>query len=105
MPQARNRVFVIAIRDLEPAHTGVIPDTHVRRYKVRHVFERNRDLPWILFDLPRLPDRTITLRDVLVDLPEDDPRWWNADRMKYFWEHLEKDHRTKLIDLVRSNMD
>jgi DNA (cytosine-5)-methyltransferase 1 len=104
-PQARNRVFIIGVRDLTLAKGEDMPDTHIRRYKVRQVFERNRKLPWTFFNFPPLPSRTLTLDDILVDLPSDDPRWWNAERMKYFWDHLEVDHKTRLIDLVEKKVD
>jgi len=102
IPQARNRVFIIAVLGQEPARGVEMPDSHIRRYKVRHVFERNRDLPWIFFEFPELPARPISLQQVLVELPEDDPRWWDAERLAYFWDHLERDHRPRLEMLAES---
>jgi DNA (cytosine-5)-methyltransferase 1 len=104
-PQARNRVFIIAVRDIDMATSGEMPDCHIRRYKVRHVYERNRHLPWVFFDFPKLPDRSISLADVLVDLDEDDPRWWDDERTSYFWSHLERDHAPRLRALAESHQD
>ncbi|MGW4769847.1 DNA cytosine methyltransferase [Nocardia sp. NPDC004278] len=104
-PQTRNRVFIIATRDLSLAQGEEMPDVYIRRYKVRQVFERNRQLPWMFFDFPALPSRSITLDDILIDLPDDDPRWWNEQRLLYFWDHLEKDHRVRLNDLVSRKVD
>ncbi|MEQ0559395.1 DNA (cytosine-5-)-methyltransferase [Amycolatopsis sp. NEAU-NG30] len=102
IPQARNRVFIIAVKNAELATGAEMPDTHIRRYKVREVFERNRHLPWVFFDFPSLPARSVSLDDVLLDIPKGDPRWWSAERMKYFWDHLEKDHHTRLTELLHS---
>jgi DNA (cytosine-5)-methyltransferase 1 len=102
-PQARNRVFIMAVRDWECDDTLVMPDTHIRRYKVREVWERNPRLPWIFFDFPPLPGRQLSLAAVLEDLPEEDPRWWDEERMDYFWHHLEHDHRPRLEAMVKSN--
>lgn len=104
-PQTRNRVFIMAVRDWDCDDGLAMPDTHIRRYKVREAWERNRSLPWIFFDFPSLPDRRISLNTVLEDLPEDDPRWWNNERMEYFWSHLEHDHRPKLEAMVASKAD
>jgi DNA (cytosine-5)-methyltransferase 1 len=101
-PQARNRVFVIGVRDWECDEKVAIPDTHIRRYKVREVWQRNPNLPWIFFDFPPLPQLTLSLEEILEDLHEGDPRWWDQDRMDYFWSHLEHDHRPKLEALVAS---
>lgn len=105
VPQARNRVFILAVRDQALATSNPMPDTHIRRYKVQHIFQRNRDLPWVFFDFPELPTRRLELRDVLVDLPEDDLRWWNEERTQYFWEHLEHDHRPKLEAMAAAGAD
>ncbi|QKE82771.1 DNA (cytosine-5-)-methyltransferase [Arthrobacter sp. NEB 688] len=100
LPQARNRVFIIAGLGL-PLSLGEMPTSHIRRYKVREVFDRNRDLPWHFFDFPRLPSATYELKDLLEDIPVSDPRWWNAERMSYFWEHLEHHHRPQLEEMAR----
>jgi DNA (cytosine-5)-methyltransferase 1 len=39
---------------------------------------------------------------VLEDLPDSDPRWWDQERLDYFWQHLEKDHRPRLQHLMSS---
>lgn len=101
-PQARNRVFIVAVRDQNLATGESMPEAHIRRYKVKEVFQRNRDLPWHFFDFPELPTRSIELADVLEDLPDGDPRWWSEDRLEYFWKHLERDHVTRLQHLVKS---
>ncbi len=104
-PQTRNRVFVVAVRDASLAVGVEMPDTHIRRYKVRQVFERNRDLPWAFFDFPSLPEREISLQDVIEEIPSGDRRWWDAERMDYFWSHLEHDHKPRLMDLMNSGAD
>ena len=99
LPQTRNRVFVLAGLGLARS-LGTMPDTHIRRYKVREVFQRNRHLPWHFFNFPALPERQLQLREVLEDIDESDARWWNAERLDYFWRHLEHDHFTRLKSMV-----
>lgn len=104
VPQARNRVFIVAARGVERDY-GEMPIAHIRRYNVQKVYQRNRDLPWHFFDFPALPTApVVTLDDVLEDLNDDDPRWWNAERLEYFWSHLEHDHRPQLEQMVRDGV-
>lgn len=100
VPQARNRAFIIGTRDLPPSDAPM-PLTHIRRYKVQEIYSRNAHLPWHFFNFPDPPSSpSFTLRDAIEDLPTDDPRWWNEERMEYFWSHLEHDHRPKLESLL-----
>jgi DNA (cytosine-5)-methyltransferase 1 len=104
LPQTRNRIFIIAVlgRDRFPRPQN-IPSTHIRRYKVREVYQRNPHLPWIFFDFPPLPVRSIGLEDIVEPLPPDDARWWSETKMEYFWHHLEKHHGPKLKTLFHSS--
>ncbi len=103
LPQTRNRVFIIAVlgRDRFPRPQN-IPMAHIRRYKVREVYQRNPHLPWVFFDFPPLPVRNIGLQDIVETLPPDDPRWWDETKMEYFWHHLETHHGPKLKTLMCS---
>jgi DNA (cytosine-5)-methyltransferase 1 len=105
VPQTRNRVFIIAVLGHQNTSGGEMPDTHIRRYKVHHVFERNRDLPWLFFDFPDPPVVDISLADVLIDLHPSDPRWWDRERTQYFWDHLEHDHRPRLNHMMVTGED
>ncbi len=104
-PQARNRVFVLGVRDWECDEKLAMPETYIRRYKVREVWQRNPHLPWIFFDFPPLPQLNLSLEDILENLPEADPRWWDSERMEYFWSHLEHDHRPRLEATLAARAD
>jgi DNA (cytosine-5)-methyltransferase 1 len=104
-PQSRNRVFVIGTTDDVASSQVLMPDEHIRRYKVQHAYERTRDLAWAFFDFPDLPERKVGLDKVLVDLPDDDSRWWNEERTAYFWEHLEHDHKPRLRAMVEAGLE
>lgn len=101
-PQTRNRVFIIGVEGTDQATTDEMPDTHIRRYKVREAFQRNRHLPWNFFNFPGLPSRTLALADVLEDLPEDDPRWWDRAKTETFVSQLERHHRPQLEALIEA---
>jgi len=101
LPQARNRVFVVGVKDARPsAKLAQLPDIWIRRYHVQKTYNRCGSLPWHLFDFPPLPSRTVTLDSVLERIPPDSSRWWNSDRMSYFWKRLEKGHDEHLRNLM-----
>lgn len=104
-PQARNRVFIIAVEGTDYVTTEEMPETHIRRYKVHEAFKRNRHLPWVFFDFPSLPKRQLELVDVLEDLPEDDPRWWDPARTQAFMNQLEHHHRPQLEKLMKAGAE
>jgi DNA (cytosine-5)-methyltransferase 1 len=103
LPQARNRVFIIGVfgKNRFPRVTE-IPDCHIRRYKVREAYERNPDLPWVFFDFPELPRRSVELSDILEKLRPSHENWWDSTRMEYFWDRLEHGHAEKLDALRKT---
>jgi DNA (cytosine-5)-methyltransferase 1 len=106
LPQARNRVFVVAVaRKSATALSATFVESHIRRHNVRTVYLRNRQLPWVFFDFPhQMPSRTVTLNEVIERLPPDDERWWDDERMTYFWDRLESrsGHDTRLKAMLAS---
>lgn len=106
VPQARNRVFIIGVLGLDRfERPRSIPDTTIRRYRVRETYMRNPHLPWVFFDFPRLPRRTVTLADIIEPLPDEDARWFDEKKMEYFWNLLEHHHRDQLQSIVREKRD
>lgn len=107
LPQARNRVFIVAAAKDSASGLGrSFIDSHIRRHNVRAVYLRTKHLPWVFFDFPReMPSRRITLEEVIERLSPDDPRWWNADRIEYFWDRLESrsGHDVRLRAMVASS--
>ncbi|MDR1432054.1 MAG: DNA (cytosine-5-)-methyltransferase, partial [Propionibacteriaceae bacterium] len=103
VPQARNRVFIIAGRGLPTSPFSLMPDDHIHRYKVRQAYERNRNLPWHFFNFPSLPKQSpTTLADIIEPTRPDDPRWWPLEKLDYFWSHLEHDHAPRLAELLKA---
>lgn len=103
VPQSRNRVFVIGVLGERPRICSAEwSDDHIRRYKAREAYERNRHLPWACFDFPELPTRKLRLSDIVERLPPTDKRWWDASRMEEFWAKLEHHHRPQLEEIAAS---
>ena len=51
-----------------------------------------QNIRWDIHDLPWLPKPQLTLKDIVEDLPDDDPHWWNNDRAEYFFSQLSQRH-------------
>lgn len=104
LPQSRNRLFVIASH-LEIPHPEPQTDPFaatIRRYRVKHVYERDPKLPWRFYDFPEPPRRTIPLEQLIEQLEPEDERWWAQARLDYFWSHLERDHGIQMRLLVET---
>ncbi|MGA9998471.1 MAG: DNA (cytosine-5-)-methyltransferase [Pyrinomonadaceae bacterium] len=106
VPQARNRVFIIGVLGADRfERPRSIPDTNIRRYRVKETYTRNPHLPWVFFDFPKLPRRKMTLAEIIEPLPDEDARWSDKEQMEYFWSLLEHHHRDYLQAIVNDKKD
>ncbi len=91
VPQSRLRLFVVG-KQTPAAEIGLLTETAARPTKLIDFLHDHADLNWDIRPLPDFPRRTTTLRDVLEDLPADDPHWWNAKRAEYLFAQLSDRH-------------
>ena len=97
VPQSRQRLFVVGVRDgLLPA---VHPDNSVAevsdtRPPALVAYIRSRpNIRWRIRPLPPLPAHGPQLTDILEDLAHDDPRWWSDERAAYLLSQMSPRHR------------
>ena len=90
-PQSRLRLFVVARLGAEEA-TFTLDDSILRPAPLRRFIHEHPEIRWSIEALPDPPERTSTLVDILEDLPDDDPAWWNAERTEYFMNQLSERH-------------
>lgn len=93
VPQSPARLFVVA----KTVNTGGSPNPFAMESDTRpdalSVFiNTHPNIRWDIRDLPRLPKPRLTLEDVVEDLPDDDPHWWNKERSEYFFNQLSERH-------------
>lgn len=91
-PQSRARLFVIATQDDGAARSTFALETDARPAPLVDFIAAHPDIDWNLRVLPPLPKRASRLVDILEDLPDDDPHWWNAERADYFMAQLSERH-------------
>jgi DNA (cytosine-5)-methyltransferase 1 len=92
VPQSRVRLFVIAKRDKGHRRNMLAIESDTRPALLAEFINTYQNVRWDLFDLPRLPRPRARLVEIVEDLPDDDPHWWNQDRAEYFFRQLSKRH-------------
>jgi len=100
-PQSRPRLFVVAkplartIRKTFALATDARPDM-LQRFIFTH-----QHIEWDIRDLPDLPKPTAKLSDIVENLDNDDPRWWNQERADYFFGQLSERHLRDAEAMIR----
>ena len=92
VPQSRARLFVIAKRMNGGETNPFAIESDARPEPLASFINLHQNIKWHIRDLPRLPKPKTTLADVIEDLPEDDPHWWNQERAEYFMGQLSQRH-------------
>ncbi|MFG0330644.1 MAG: DNA mismatch endonuclease Vsr [Phycisphaerales bacterium] len=102
-PQSRPRLFIIARpseANDEVINAGDLESDDLRPDAIVEFIRSHEHLDWSLRCLPGPPDRHAGLDDILEDLPEDDPHWWNEDRAAYFLNQMSERHREIANEMI-----
>ncbi len=92
VPQSRARMFIVAKRDDGRERQPFAMETDSRPEALFEFINTHQNIKWDIRELPRLPKARKRLADIVEDLPDDDPHWWNAERASYFMGQLSKRH-------------
>jgi DNA (cytosine-5)-methyltransferase 1 len=93
VPQSRARLFVVAkadaiCRDRAP----FAMETDSRPDALFTFINTHQNIRWDIRELPRLPRPNFLLKDIIEDLPDDDPHWWDRERAEYFFSQFSERH-------------
>lgn len=107
VPHSRPRLFVVAVRDdLCPLghHSNATDDAvlNLRPTRLIEFIKSHSKLPWSLRPLPMPEMRTMRLRDILEDIPLDDPLWWTAERTQRLYQQMSDKHRKIVRGMMKS---
>lgn len=103
VPQSRARLFVIAKSQPQiEARNSYATECDARPDPLCVFINTHPNIKWDIRPVPRLPKARGVLTDVLEDLPEDDPHWWNKDRSEYFLDQLSPRHLTAAKEMIAS---
>jgi DNA (cytosine-5)-methyltransferase 1 len=93
VPQSRARLFVVAKADsLCAKRTPFAMETDARPDALITFINTQQNIRWDIRELPRLPKPRSTLKEIVEDLPDDDPHWWDRGRSEYFFSQLSERH-------------
>ncbi len=93
-PQSRPRLFLVAspVDDIPRADLDALMPDRVRHQAIIDAMRAHDDLVWHARETPPMPERAVTLTDIVNDPPESDALWWDDERTKYFLEQVHPGH-------------
>ena len=100
VPQSRPRLFVIAKRDdgQETRSCALISDA--RPEALFRFISTHPNIRWDIRDVPSLPPPEARLADIVEDLPDDDPHWWDRKRGDYFMSQMSARHTEQARKMI-----
>lgn len=109
VPQSRQRLFVIGVRDNDKAlwqlrerQQGFF-ESAVRPKVLADFIFTNPDIRWSVRDLPEPPRKTSRIEDVLENLHDDAKEWWNVTRAEYLLNQMSDKHRKIADQMIMGN--
>jgi len=102
-PQSRRRLFVIAKKKKNSYSDVKLRPSILRPRVIVDFIVAHPNIHWDVVMLPDPPDLSLTLPDIVEDLPDDHHAWWNRERVEYFMGQLSERHLAvakKMIDSV-----
>jgi DNA (cytosine-5)-methyltransferase 1 len=99
-PQSRARLFIVAKVDGAYEGRSFAMKSDARPKALFEFITSHPNIRWNLQELPALPKPTKRLFDILQDLPDDDPHWWNKKRADYFMGQLSTKHEEQAKRMI-----
>ena len=97
VPQSRVRLFIVCKKNRTNSSTInerqlSFYQSQIRGSKLANFILSHPEINWDLRDLPSLPKRTITLENIIEDIPTTSKDWWSADRVQYLLNQTYERH-------------
>lgn len=104
VPQSRVRLFIIGLLDCANNKSEQIVDhlarsSTVRRDKIQNFINAHPNISWFVFDLPDLPERALSL-DEIVD---PDAEWWPTEKRDYLFSQMFDRHKEEVRRLSKND--
>lgn len=102
VPQSRERLFIVAKQESSfgRQQSSWLPESEVRPKALIKTILGNPDICWSVKELPPLPQRSVALKSILDDLPDDAPEWWSTQRAEYLLNQMSPRHREKAEAMI-----
>jgi DNA (cytosine-5)-methyltransferase 1 len=92
VPQSRARLFVIAKQSEDKARNPFAMESDARPYPLSAFINLHQNIRWDIRDLPSLPKPRSRLKEIVEELPDNDPHWWSKERADYLFSQLSERH-------------
>ena len=99
-PQSRARLFVVAKRGSGKQGRSFAMKSDARPEALFEFIASHPNIRWDIRELPPLPKPSTRLADIVQDLPDDDPHWWNKKRTDYFMNQLSAKHEEQAKRMI-----
>jgi DNA (cytosine-5)-methyltransferase 1 len=101
VPQSRARLFLIGKQKKTKSSKLLVPVSRVRPRPLADFILEHRNIRWDIHELPALPEPRLSLADIVEDLADDDPHWWNKKRATYFMNQLSERHSAEAQKMIK----
>lgn len=99
-PQSRPRLFVLAKRSGEQRGRSCALVSDARPQALFDFINDHPNIRWDIRDVPPLPPPRARLVDIVEDLPDSDPHWWNRERADYFMNQMSPKHEAQAREMI-----
>jgi DNA (cytosine-5)-methyltransferase 1 len=100
VPQSRPRLFVFAKRDEGEETRSCALMGDARPESLFDFINDHPNIRWDICDVPPLPPPRARLADIIEDLPDDDPHWWDQKRADYFMDQMSAKHEEQARQMI-----
>ena len=96
VPQSRQRLFVVGAKDAgSPAaeiRVESFPQGNTRPVALADFILTHPEIRWSVRPLAALPESTLSLKDIVEDVPLNSEIWWSKDRRDYLLSQMSPRH-------------
>ncbi len=108
LPQSRVRLFVVGIMQGGKGMWAIkesrsFYESDIRPKPLADFIFNHPEIAWNIRDLPALPVQAPALSDILEDLPDASPFWWNTARRNYLINQMSEKHAAQLKNMMAGN--
>jgi len=108
VPQSRVRLFVIGCRQngqgmWKAKESLSFYESDIRPKPLAEFILCHPEIVWNLRDMPSLPINAPLLPEILEELPNDSPLWWNDARRDYLISQMSERHAAQLKKMMEND--
>lgn len=102
VPQSRQRLFIVGVQRTDEQSPTVSPFlvSEMRPRALVEFMTAHTEIKWNIRNLPNPPQTKTKLAEILENLPDCAPEWWDKARAKYLLNQMSPRHRKVAEHLI-----